>query len=309
MINPKAKFTDSARYKCLENLEKRTVDLSLCYCGIEDCDPDHYYGPTDRTEYLLHYIMSGKGTYQVGGHTYHLGSHQLFLIWPGVKTYYVADHDDPWRYIWVAFNGIKAKTYLEWAHLSQDELVCEYDDADLLFHYVQELLNARELTYPNELKRQGILLLFLSALIESRHWQNSDRPVYDYSAQVYVDHALEFIEHNYMRGIRVSDIAQYIGINRSYLTSIFKKSLGSSVQEYLVNYRLDKAATLLRTTSEMIGNIAEEVGYADSLTFSKVFKSIKGKSPSEYRTSPEALEKASERHENNRLPPSPDSCN
>ena len=301
MINLKAKFTDSARYKCLENLEKSAVNLSLCYCGIEECDPDHYYGPQIRTEYLLHYIMSGKGTYTVGGKTYHLGTHQFFLICPGVETYYIADHEDPWKYIWVAFSGMKAKTYLEWAHMGNDNLICEFEDADLLLHYVQELLNARELTYPNELKRQGILLLFLSSLIQSQHQQNSGQPVYDYAAQVYVDHALEFIEHNYMRGIKVSDIAQYIGINRSYLTRIFKKSLNISVQEYLVNYRLEKAATLLRTTNEMVGNIAQDVGYEDSLTFSKVFKSIKGKSPTEYRASAETLENSSKRQENNRL--------
>ncbi len=149
------------------------------------------------------------------------------------------------------------------------------------------------------------MLLFLSALIQSQHRQNAGHPVYDYAAQVYVDHALEFIEHNYMRGIKVSDIAKYIGINRSYLTSIFKKSLNVSVKKYLDGYRLDKAATLLRTTNEMVGNIAQEVGYADPLTFSKVFKAIKGKNPTEFRASDETLENSSKRQENNCLPVSP----
>lgn len=57
-MNPK--FTNSARYKCLEYLKKHSVDLYLCYCGMEECDPGHYYGPTSRSEYLIHYVLSGK---------------------------------------------------------------------------------------------------------------------------------------------------------------------------------------------------------------------------------------------------------
>lgn len=295
------KFTNSARYKCLEYLQKNTVDLSLCYCGIEECDSNHFYGPIARSEYLLHYIIEGKGTFQVNDKTYHLGKHQIFLICPGVTTYYVADQNEPWKYIWIAFNGIKAKTYLEWAHLDQEHLIGEFHKPDLLLEYIQGILNARELTYANDLKREGNLLMFLSALIQSQHESTSDVNAHDYPYQVYVDHALEFIEHNYEKGIKVNDIANYIGINRSYLANIFKKSLNVSVQEYLVNYRLDKAATMLRTTNLPIGNIAKAVGYDDSLTFSKVFKSFKNISPSSYRDSEDSIENSEQRIENNLL--------
>lgn len=299
----KTKFTDSARYKCLEYLQKRTVDLYLSYCGIEECDPGHFYGPTTRTEYLIHYIIKGKGTYEVNDKTYHLKSHQMFLICPGVTTYYVADINDPWQYIWIGFNGIRAKTYLEWANLDEDHLICDYDKPEILFGYVKEILNARELTYANELKREGSLLMFLSEIIKSQHEKCLPGNVHDYPYQVYVDHALEFIEHNYSKGIRVSDIATYIGINRSYLTSIFKKSLNVSVQEYLVNYRLNKAAAMLKNTDIPIGNIARSVGYDDSLTFSKIFKSFKHVSPSAYRLIKDdaSIENSNKRIENNLL--------
>lgn len=297
----KTRFTNSARYICLENLEKNAVDLALCYCGIEDCDPDHYYGPAARKEYLLHYIIDGKGIYQTGKKTYYLKKNQAFLICPGDITYYIADHDDPWKYLWVAFNGIKANTYLKWARLDKENPICFFEDADLLIGYVKGMLDARELTYSNELMRQGYLLLFLSALTRSQYESNPSKNAYDHPYQIYLNHALEFIEHNYMRGIKVSDIVKYIGISRSYLTSIFKKALNMSVQEYLVNYRLDRAATLLRTTDASIGKIASEVGYEDSLTFSKIFKSVKGYSPTNFRTETTKIENSSTRLENNKL--------
>jgi AraC family transcriptional regulator of arabinose operon len=300
-MNNKAKFTNSARYKCLEYLQKNTVDLSLSYCGIEECDPNHFYGPIARTEYLIHYIIEGKGIYQVNDITYNLGKHQIFLICPGATTYYVADPKDPWKYIWIAFNGIKAKEYLELAHLDEEHLICEFHKPDLLIGYIQGILNAHELTYANDLKREGNLLLFLSEIIQSQKESNQSANIHDYPYKVYVNHALDFIEHNYEKGIKVTDIANYIGINRSYLSNIFKKVLNVSVQEYLVNYRLTKAATILRTTSIPIGNIAKAVGYDDSLTFSKVFKSFKNVSPSEYRNSTDSIENSEQRAENNLL--------
>jgi hypothetical protein len=143
--------------------------LSLCYCGTEECNSSHFYGPIERSEYLIRYILEGKGTYKVYDTTYYLGRHQLFLICPGVTTYYVAERNEPWKYIWIAFNGIKAKTYLEWAHLDEQHLIGEFDKPDLLVGYVQGILNAREFTYANDLKREGDLLLLLSALIQSQH--------------------------------------------------------------------------------------------------------------------------------------------
>ena len=88
-MNPK--FTNSARYKCLEFLKKHSVDLYLCYCGMEECDPGHHYGPTSRSEYLIHYILSGKGIFQADGKTYQLRENNAFIICPDEVTYYQAD--------------------------------------------------------------------------------------------------------------------------------------------------------------------------------------------------------------------------
>jgi AraC family transcriptional regulator of arabinose operon len=174
-----ARFTNSARYKCLEYLKKNAVDLYLCYCGIEECDPGHHFGPTSRTEFLLHFILAGKGKYFVDDKIYPLGENELFLICPGATTYYEADAEDPWTYLWIGFNGIKAKTYLEYANLGEAALVGEFGEPKVLLSCVENMLDASKLTYENELKREGYLFLFLSALIGAREKSGSD--TYDYS--------------------------------------------------------------------------------------------------------------------------------
>lgn len=281
-MNPK--FTNSARYKCLEYLKKQSVDLYLSYCGMEECDPGHSYGPIRRTEFLLHYILKGKGVYEVDGKTYHLGKHDAFLIYPDELTYYEADKTDPWTYIWIGFDGIKAESCLNYASLNRENRSCKFECEDLLTEYVYGMLNACQLTYANDLKREGYLYLFLSALIHEKHENNSQvNIVHDYPYQVYVEHALEFIEHNYEKNIKINDIANYIGINRSYLTNSFKKSMSMSPQDYLLNYRMSKACGLLKTTNLPVSTIANQVGYEDPLTFSKVFKKHYEVSPKTYR--------------------------
>jgi AraC-like DNA-binding protein len=288
------KLTNSARYKCLEYLKKHSVDLYLCYCGMEQCDPGHFYGPIARTEYLLHYVLQGKGVFKADGKTYYLKKHDAFIIYPDEMTYYQADQEDPWTYIWIGFGGIKADTCLNYASLSKENRVCTFDCENLLTEYVKGLLHASKLTYANDLKREGYLFLFLSALINEKHNTND---IYDYPFQVYVEHALEFIDHNFEKNIKINDIASYIGIDRSYLTNIFKKIMKMSPQEYLINYRLDKACGLLKTTSLPVNIIAAQVGYTDPLTFSKVFKMHYNQSPKAYREQHEVLVHANNKGE------------
>ena len=83
--------------------------------------------------------------------------------------------------------------------------------------------------------------------------------------------------------ITYNEIADYIGVNRSYLTNSFKKMIGCSPQEYLVNLRMEKAKTMLLKTDMPIHAIASEVGYTDQLAFSKIFKQHYGASPRAYR--------------------------
>lgn len=99
----------------------------------------------------------------------------------------------------------------------------------------------------------------------------------------YVEEALTYLESNYTNNISVQSLADSIGLNRSYLHRLFKSATGSSVQEYLLDLRIRKACTLLKSTVLPIAIISLSVGYEDTLYFSRLFKKKKGVSPSRYR--------------------------
>ena len=101
---------------------------------------------------------------------------------------------------------------------------------------------------------------------------------------MYVKKAIAYIQLKYSEQIKIEKIAFACGLNRSYLTRLFKDATGYSLQEYLLIYRMKMASKLLLDTEMSIQDIANAVGYSDTFTFSKAFKRQTGLSPSEYKS-------------------------
>ena len=292
-------YYETNRYRCLVYQEKQTDDLYLTLCGYEKCMPGYEFQTGQRTGYHLHVILGGKGVLCVDGVEFPLHHGQMFVTKPGEDTWYRADEQEPWSYCWMTYDGRLAQHYTESAgfydHVNAAN--CNVDQRQF-FLLVQRLLDHPELTLSNELLRLGLLLEFLSLAIESAQKQLPpslrEREI---SADVYVDYAVTYILSN-SANVKISDVARYIGINRSYLTSIFKKKMGVSPQEYLMQCKLDRACQMLRGTDASVQDISHRVGYENPLTFSKVFKLRYGMSPTAYREEMKPLEQYDESKEN-----------
>ncbi|WP_433945054.1 AraC family transcriptional regulator [Paenibacillus sp. SN-8-1] len=260
---------------------KNLSELYLTQFGVENCIPGHFFGPAVRDYFLLHYIMDGEGIFEVGGKRYHLGKGQGFLICPNVITYYQADTDKPWSYCWVGFHGSLAEWLLKQAGLTMASPIFIYERDDILHQYMQSMAEAKANPKAQEVRLTGLLYLMLSLIEESGPAAPpSER---ESQAEVYVEKVTDFIEMNYAQKITIEDIAHFIGLNRSYLGSLFKQRMNTSIQEYLVRYRINKACEMMRNAELSIGDISRSVGYSDPLLFSKVFKKLKGISPKHYR--------------------------
>ena len=274
----------------LENTNRNFNDMYLCYCGFEKCVPLHSFGPAIRPNFLLHYVLDGKGYYYVDDKKYTITKNQGFLINPNTVTFYQADKDDPWTYLWIGIDGLKVSHYLKAIGLDKENLIFKYNDPDILKDYLMDMLKNHKSSDSNAFKIEGLLFLFFSKLSENVKSIPSTNDN-DLSSNLYINKAIEFIQDNYHNQIKVSDIAAYTCLNRSYLTSIFQKYLQMSPQKFLMNFRITKAADLLYDTDLPIGNIAYSCGYNDPLAFSKAFKKIKGVSPKDYRNNKDESKK------------------
>jgi len=278
-------FTHTKKYMCLEDLEqlydlKVASPLHLSYCGREKCDPGASFGPYIRNNFVIHIVTEGKGIYKIGNREFLVGAGEMFAIYPGDTTYYEADHDDPWSYMWIGFNGLRAKTAVEAIGFTKEKPVLDAGDLSRIRDSIDRMLIARQLNHIDAMRRMSALYETLAIMMELNENENTHAQNNNVK---YVNMAIDCIATGYSENIKISEIASKVGINRSYLTSIFKQQLNMSPQEYLINFRIEIASELLRTTTEPIGSIAVAVGYSDPLTFSKAFRKKTNMTPTEYR--------------------------
>ncbi len=81
----------------------------------------------------------------------------------------------------------------------------------------------------------------------------------------------------------LADVAQRVGISPGYLSTLFQRQMAKGFVDYLNEIRIEHACTYLLQNYLKAYEIAYKVGFKDEKYFSRVFKKIKGKSPSEYR--------------------------
>ncbi|WP_158299223.1 response regulator transcription factor [Paenibacillus antri] len=96
--------------------------------------------------------------------------------------------------------------------------------------------------------------------------------------------ALELIQDRYAEDLTLTSIAESLYVSPNYLSSLFKSQTGSTFTHHLTKARMTKAKQLLRETNLKIYAICEQVGYADQAHFSRMFKTLEGMSPYDYRT-------------------------
>ena len=265
----------------------KSNDFYLFEVGKYKCGPGYSYGPIVRTRTIFHYVLSGKGHLEIGDKRYDIHGKQGFLIPAGCKAYYKADTTDPWEYAWIHVDGPRTLELFGSAGLTLENPVFNpISDSSKVYESIAEIYR----NYDKECYCYAKVYEFFDSIISTSETSVKD----DVDPRLaYVKSAINFIRLKYSEPIGVEEIAAACGLNRSYLTRLFKHATGYTPQSYLASYRVKKASELLLATSESISSIAFLVGYSDSFTFSKAFKRYKKMSPSEYRKNPERAKEIS----------------
>ncbi len=262
----------------IEFPEAEKEELHINNFGRSVTKPGHRYGPAVRSFYLIHYILDGEGEFSVNGASYRLRQGQGFLIEPDYLTTYTSDQKRPWTYVWLGFSGRRAKSILNSIGLNQDSPVFTCEPEQHLEQFVLDMLNHNYGTASDLYRREAMLMLFFSTLAQSKR-----STMADHSENAYVAQVIRYIQDCYHEPLRVEDMARYVGLNRSYLSTLFKKHTGLSPIKYLQTFRMTRAAHLLSLTKLPITAIAYSCGYQETESFHKIFKQHTGLSPKQYR--------------------------
>lgn len=285
-MKKQAQFVSSGKVRSLEYMKKESVELSLTFCGYEECDAGYHYIPRKRNYYMLHFMSKGRGICNLNGKTHYVEENDAILIYPDMDYSFVADPEEGCTFLWIGFVGMRAEECAMHSGFFREHMIRKTGHVADMEMLVEKMLEVREMTFANDLRRNGLLKLFFAELIDEYSSEISEKNVQqDSSAEAseYIKNAIDYIAKNYSQNLKINELADYVGVNRSYLASSFKKATGYSPKEYLLSLRMEKAKSLLETTDMPVNGISNSIGYGDQLAFSRMFKRYTGVSPTVYR--------------------------
>ena len=256
---------------------QRFYDLAPVHCGQEDCRPSHSFGPAVRDRYLLHLVTSGKGSFTILGKTYSVGAGEFFFIPPDTLNYYEADALEPWSYTWLGMKGELLPAFFERLGISAENPVGKFTPE--LYDILAEILEEMATGVTAAFAAVGQCYLFLNCLEKSLNKPESAQ----HRPSENVERATTLIDERLHKSLSVSALADELGLDRSYLCSIFKRELGCSPQQYILKRKIEQAKYFLSSTEENVKYIALSLGYDDPFVFSRAFKKVTGISPSHWR--------------------------
>ncbi len=99
-----------------------------------------------------------------------------------------------------------------------------------------------------------------------------------------IEKVCNYIETNYQEPIKLIDVANLVNMSESAFSHFFKKKTGCSFIDYLNSVRIGKASQMLIDTTHSINEICYSCGFNNLSNFIRIFKKIKGPTPSEYRS-------------------------
>lgn len=270
--------------------------VRIFFTGHEQTAPLHACGPGVWPHYLLHYVLSGSGSFCSGSKSFRLSAGDAFLITPGELCSYASDEKNPWEYCWVGFDGRDVRDILTSCRLTPDSPVYRADrvspgaasgdaapshaEADEKNASIRTCLLSLNDAFchdaGNTYLHLSLLYRFFSLLSPRAGTVRSD-------SSGYIRQAVKYIQHNYAYDIKILDVARHLGIDRTYMYKLFTRELGLSPQQYLLNYRLTMAKQLLSSTSLRISEVANSCGFADSAAFCRHFRAQFAITPTQFR--------------------------
>lgn len=252
------------------------------FCDSDTVTPQHLH----LNWFELTIAEAGKGKIGANGTVKPIESGDIFLSFPNEIHYIESDPNDKLTYSFFSFY-FEDEKYRE----TFEKITVNYA-ADKFRVFRNSLLSSlvdfliSEISDTNTRKsRLATITAEQIVLLVARTVFNPDSI---HNKRVGNDEQLTFLVMRYLllnlfRLNRLSDAADHLGYNYSYLSRVFRKTAGQSITDYFLSLKMERAKILLYENGLSVTDIAEKLNYSSVYAFSKAFKLKFGISPSEYR--------------------------
>ena len=238
-----------------------------------------------RDNYIIHFVLQGKGLFCHNGKKYPLVPGKAFVITPQALVDYGAESGTEWEYCWIAFSGIDCSVLFDQCGLNKEVAVFDFSPEEIapltdLIEQVRRNDTVNTSVFPFRAEAMGFSVLGnLSAKF------NVSVPKKQGLSSSIVDASIKYMQMNLGKPITVSSLCKELNVSRSYFSTLFESVMKQPPYRYLQNLRLKRAAELLLQNPDLrIYEIAEEVGFSSTAQFCKSFYRTCRSTPTQFRT-------------------------
>lgn len=239
--------------------------------------------PRGSLDYQLLYVASGKTHFYFNDEDRVVNAEQMVLFQPRQPQHYQYFASERPEVYWVHFTGSEVKNILKHYNIPLNEPVFYSGNSSTYAYLFKEMiqeLQTRKVGY-QELLEMYLRQIFL--LIERSREIN--KPTVSTFIQDEMELARRYFTEHYNEDINIEEYARSRGMSFSWFSRNFKQLTAKSPMQYVVSVRINNAVNLLGCSSYNINEVSNIIGYDNPLYFSRIFKKIKGVSPSDYRKS------------------------
>lgn len=246
-------------------------------------------------EYEINYVYQGPVTFFMGGQSYTLHANEfLFVEKNRIHSCFDSDAEAA-HYVSIVFgedfvfSSQKDSLYQKYLyplykkHLGLPAAVtAAVPGGTELSDCIRQFLSIySDQNFAYELGLRAQLLRFFHLALEHDIFVESQE--HEPALNSIVHQALTVIRQNYTQPLSISELAASCHVTHSYFCRLFKSFVGKSPKEYLLDYRIAAASSLLAQTEDSVSAIAYACGFDDLNYFARCFKKRNGLSPTEYR--------------------------
>jgi AraC-like DNA-binding protein len=269
----------SARRFYLNLQPPRSTKLAVVCGGVEHCAPDYEIRRETFPFYSIEYVAHGEGSLKLGRTSHALKPGIIFAYGPGVRQHITSNPQRPMMKYFVDFAGTQSSQWIKAAGLAPGKVsqVFPPNEIQPLF---DELIRSgqRGSRHAPELCRQLLECLGVKLLEARTPLREADSAAFaTYQA------ARQFVQEHFRRLRTLEQIAREFHADAAYLCRLFRRYDHQSPYLFLLRLKMNDAANHLQQPGALVKNVAADLGFANPFHFSRVFKSVFGVSPDEFR--------------------------
>lgn len=255
--------------------------LHLQETGTLQARKPHTRRRSDLASYLFFMVKEGSGTLEYQDIAYPLQAGDCVFL-DCRREHFHESSPDLWTLKWVHFDGPQMDAIYQ-KYLERGGAPSFHPCDPGRFEKVLDELFfiAGSNSYVRDMQLCEKITALLTLLMEEA-W-DPQRGLQASQKRLDLQKIRAYLDQNYSQRITLDQLSEQFYINKFYLSKIFSKQYGMTIQQYLIQLRITQAKQLLRFSDLPIEKIAAQCGIPDPNYFSRLFRKVEGIAPGEFR--------------------------